>query len=218
MTDRSEHGHRGRRILLTVLALAVLALLGAVAAIAIPILTHHSAGGSGQTLPQGFVSEASAKGADGRTRTVSVETEDGARADLAKLTPGEVLIVRGDGFDPSIGIYVSICAVPDAGEKPSPCLGGVPEGAMQEHEPAAPGTAEPQSSVWITDDWAWRSFATQGYEEGSDGSFTAKLLVADAVQEDLDCTKARCAVTTRADHTAASDRVQDMQLPVEFAG
>jgi len=211
MAEGTEKRRRRRRALLIVLLCAAVLLLGAVAAILVPILSHHSAGGSGQTLPAGFVSEASATGADGRTRT------EGGPADLAKITAGDVLIVRGTGFDPKIGIYVSICAVPEPGQKPGPCLGGVPEGAMQEHEPAAPGTAEPQSSVWITDDWAWRSFATQGYDEGSDGDFTARLLVADPAQQNLDCAEVACAVTTRADHTAVNDRVQDMLLPVAFS-
>ncbi|MBN9613321.1 MAG: hypothetical protein J0H64_07665 [Actinobacteria bacterium] len=213
-----EHGGRRRRTLLIVLLAAAAVLLGAVAVILVPILFHHSAGGSGQALPAGFVSEVSATGADGRTRTVSVENADGKPVDLKTLRAGDVLTVRGTGFDPKIGIYVSICAVPKPGEKPGPCLGGVPEGAMQQHEPAAPGTAEPQSSVWITDDWAWRSFATQGYDEGSSGDFTARLLVADPAQQNLDCNKVECAVTTRADHTAVSDRVQDMMLPVAFSG
>lgn len=216
MTEQPDRRGR-RRTLIVVLAAAGTLLLGTVAAIVVPILTHSSAGGSGQVVPEGFVPVTSATGADGRTRSISVETTDGAPADLSALRAGDVLVVRGEGYDPGMGIYVSICAVPKAGQKPSPCLGGLPDGAMEEHEPAAPGTADPQASVWITDDWAWRSFATQGYDEAGTGSFTARLLVAKPVQDDLDCTKVRCAVTTRSDHTAASDRIQDMQLPVAFA-
>lgn len=181
----------------------------------VPILTHHSAGGSGQSLPEGFTAETSAEGADGRTRVLVVETPDGEPADLGVLRPGDELVVRGAGYDPAIGIYVSICLVPSVpGEKPSPCLGGIPEGAM-EGEGSGPAGDEPQPSFWITDDWAWRAFASRGYDD--DGSFQVRLLVPEAAQEGLDCTKSVCAVTTRADHTASSDRVQDMQLPVAFA-
>lgn len=207
-------------MLLVALVLAVLVVAGA-AAMILPILTHQSAGGSGQEVPEGFVSETSAEGADGRTRTLTVETSDGDPADLAAVRPGEILVVRGTGYDAGIGIYVGICLIPSIpGDKPSPCLGGIPEGAMDadaSEEAGGGGAAEPQSSVWITDAWAWRAFATQGYDDAETGTFAGRLLVPESAQEGLDCTKALCAITTRADHTAASDRVQDMQLPVAFA-
>lgn len=210
---------RRRRIKRRAAIVAVLAgavVLGVAAAIVLPILTHHSAGGSGQSVPDTIVSETEATGADGRTRTLSVETSGGSPADLAQLRPGDVLTVRGSGFDAGIGIYVSICAVPaKAGDKPTPCLGGLPEGAMEEDEDRGEA-AEPQTSVWVTDDWAWRSFATQGYDDAESGSFTVRLLVAEPVQEGLDCFSTRCAITTRSDHTASADRVQDVQLPVAF--
>lgn len=201
-------------MLIVALALAVLVLAGAVAML-VPILTHQSAGGSGQDLPEGFVSSAEASGADGRTRTLSVETPEGEPADLSRLRPGDEIVVLGSGYDAGIGIYVSICLVPSVpGEKPSPCLGGVPEGAM---EGEAGGGEEAATSAWITDDWAWRAFASKSYDDPAEGAFEVRMLVPPASQEGLDCTKSLCAVTTRADHTASSDRVQDMQLPVAFA-
>lgn len=203
-----------RRVLIAALLLAALVLVGAVAML-VPILTHQSAGGSGQELPSGFVAETSAEGADGRTRVLSVETAEGEPADLAALRPGDELVVHGTGYDSSIGIYVSICMVPSVpGEKPSPCLGGIPEGATEGDSSEAKG---PQSSSWITNDWAWQAFATQGYNDADAGSFTVRLLVPEPAGDGLDCTKSVCAITTRADHTAAGDRVQDMQLPVAFA-
>lgn len=220
MAGEQNRRRSTRRALIWVLAVAAVALLAAVAAIVVPILTHQSAGGSGQTVPEGFVSETRAVGADGRTRTLTVETADGAPADLSAVRPGDVLTVRGSGFDPAIGIYVSICAIPVgdlAGEKPGPCLGGLPEGAMTEDTPGDVAKVEPQTSVWITNDWAWRSFATQQYNGDGAGDFVARVLVADPVQENLDCTTVRCALTTRADHTAANDRVQDLMLPVAYA-
>jgi hypothetical protein len=211
-----------RRVLIASLVAAALVLALATAML-VPILTHRSAGGSGQEVPEGFVAETSATGADGRTRELRVETVDGEPADLARLQPGEELVVSGSGFDAGIGIYVAICVVPSLpDERPSPCLGGVPEDAAAGAAAGSEGTAvqeaqEAQSSVWITDDWAWRTFATQGYENADAGTFTARLLVADPLQDGLDCRVALCAVTTRADHTASGDRVQDMQLPVAFA-
>lgn len=203
-----------RAVLVALLVLAILVLTVA-AVVALPILMHQSVGGSGQVPPTDFVAEASAEGADGRTRTLSVETASGTPANLSSLREGDEFIVRGSGYDPGIGIYISICAVPEqAGAKPTPCLGGVPEGAMQGE---AAGSDEAASSAWVTDDWAWRAFATRGYDQDPPGSFEVRLLVPPPTQEGLDCTRQKCAVTTRADHTASGDRVQDMQLPVAFA-
>lgn len=217
MASPSDRRRISRRILVAALVVAALVLAVAIAML-VPILTHQSAGGSGQEVPEGFVAETSATGADGRTRELRVETVDGEPADLTQLRPGDELVVRGTGFDAGIGIYVSICVVPSLpDERPSPCLGGVPEGAMEGDAAGSGGAVqEAQTSVWITDDWAWRAFATQGYENAETGAFTARLLVAQAAQEGLDCRVSQCAVTTRADHTAIGDRVQDMQLPVVF--
>ncbi|GAA2178812.1 hypothetical protein GCM10009847_10380 [Leucobacter tardus] len=206
------HSTRFRALWLGLLGGAVLALVAAIA-VTIPILSHSSAGPSGQRLPENFAAESQAEGADGRTRVLQVQDSTGSPADLTALTPGETLTVRGTGFDAGIGIYVSVCAIPETGEKPTPCLGGIPEGA---ETGGAEGTDQALTSVWITDDWAWRAFATQRYDEATTGAFTARLTVPLAADDGLDCREQRCAITTRADHTAARDRVQDMQLPVAF--
>ncbi|MDI6022481.1 hypothetical protein QBL02_02870 [Leucobacter sp. UT-8R-CII-1-4] len=214
MSAQAPKRKPSRRLLYVLLGSAVVLLLAMAAVVLVPILTHQSAGGSGQQLPSGFVSQSEAKGADGRTRTLSVETLDGEDVDMQKLEPGQVIAVRGTGYDPKIGIYVSICKVPEAaGEKPSPCLGGLPEGAM---EGEAAGSEKPMSSFWITGDWAWKAFANKNYDDPEKGEFVVHLMVPPASQEGLDCTVQQCAVTTRADHTAATDRVQDMMLPVKF--
>ncbi|QIK62888.1 hypothetical protein G7068_06515 [Leucobacter viscericola] len=204
---------RTKRIVLVTLLVVALVVLGLAVAVLLPILTHQSTGGSGQQVPDRIVSETSAVGSDGRTRELSVMTVEGKPADLAALTPGEVLVVDGKGFNADIGIYVAICGIPASpDEKPSPCLGGVPSGAT---EGAAAG-ATALSSVWITDDWAWRAFATQGYDNPKQGSFSARITVPDPVEGTLDCRVSQCAIATRADHTASSDRVQDILLPVKF--
>lgn len=208
----SSRTRRTRIILFALLTVAVL-VLAAVIAVLVPILTHESAGGSGQEVPDTFVSEVSAKGADGRTRTLSVTKNGSTTFNAAAVVPGESLEITGSGFDAAIGIYVAVCAIPsDPTLKPGPCLGGIPEGAQE-------GTADTKqlTSVWITDDWAWRAFATQSYGDSATGSFTAELTVPSPVTAGLDCTVTRCAITTRADHTALQDRVQDMFIPVAFA-
>lgn len=210
MADRKR---RGARITLWASLALALAILAAALAVVLPMVTHQSAGGSGQEIPDEFVSETSATGADGRTRELRAETPEGEAADLASVEPGEELVVKGSGFDASIGIYVAICAIPETPEqRPSPCLGGIPEGAEE-------GRAEQAaaSSEWITDDWAWRSFATGRWDDAETGSFTARITVPEPVSEGLDCRETDCAIATRADHTAGADRVQDMLLPVGYA-
>lgn len=201
-----------RTVLLIVLALSLI-ILGVVAAIIVPILTHSNTGSSGQAIPDGFVSESTAAGADGRTRALEVTNVDGSPAELDSLTPGDELVVSGEGFDAGLGIYVGFCAVPESAEvKPGPCLGGIPEGA----ETGEAAATEALSSAWITNDWAWRAFATQGYDDAARGSFSVRLTVPEPTVEGLDCTVTRCAIATRSDHTAMKDRVQDMLLPFAF--
>ncbi|MFC5339110.1 hypothetical protein [Leucobacter denitrificans] len=202
------------RIVLVVLLVLALIVLAVVATVLLPILTHRSSGGSGQEVPTGFVSESSATGADGRTRMLKVTSEDGEPADLAEVRVGDELIVSGHGFDSGIGIYVSFCAIPENAEtKPGPCLGGIPEGA----EEGDLAVDQELSSAWVTNDWAWRAFASHTYDNSDEGTFEVHLTVPEPVTESLDCTVQQCAIVTRADHTAANDRVQDMVLPVAFA-
>lgn len=197
---------------MTLLVLGIL-VLGGVIAVLVPILTHQSTGGSGQELPEGYVSESSAEGSDGRTRTLSVENAVGERAALDDLVPGEQLVITGVGFDTGIGIYVAICAIPAAvGEKPSPCLGGAQSGATDD---ATQDGSLP--SAWITNDWAWQAFASDRYADTDSGTFTVTITVPEPAGEGLDCRETQCAIATRADHTAGADRVQDMLLPVRYA-
>lgn len=208
-----------RRIVLIVVLTLGAVLLALATAILLPILTHDSAGSSGQEAPTEFVTEVTAEGSDGRTRTVEVKEADGTELDLARLTPGETLTVRGTGFDASIGIYVSFCKIQDdAAERPTPCLGGIPEDAQTENDAEAQAQADtPIESAWVTDNWAWRAFATHRYLDASEGTFEVTLLVPAAESEGLDCRVDECGLYTRADHTALDDRLQDVYLPIGFA-
>lgn len=203
---------RSRPVRIALIALLIIAalVLVAVAAVVAPILLHRSAGGSGQAVPDTIVSSVTATGADDRTRTLTAQNSDGAPAALDALEPGQQLQIDGGGFDAGIGIYVAICAIPaTADEKPGPCLGGIPEGAQS-------GDADLShlSSAWVTNDWAWRNFATHAFTE--DGDFSVELTVPEPEIDGLDCRVQRCAIATRADHTASSDRVQDLLLPVAY--
>lgn len=212
MTSPTPRRSVKRIVLFSVLAL-FLVILGVVTAILVPILTHSNTGSSGQTIPTGFESESSATGADGKTRAISVATTDGEPANLEGLAPGDQIVVSGSGFDAGLGIYVGFCAIPPSPDvKPGPCLGGIPEGAEQGEAAAK----EALSSAWITNDWAWRAFATQGYDDAATGTFEVLLTVPEPTVEGLDCTVSRCAISTRSDHTAMKERVQDMLLPFAY--
>lgn len=206
---------RARRLWWLWLLLAVVAAIVVVGlVVAIPILTHRDQGLAEQ-LPSGDESTATAVGDDGRTRTISVTGADGALLDPSALVPGERLVVTGSGFDATRGIYVAICVVPDSAEvKPGPCIGGAPQ---QTQDPEAnAGAQQYAASNWINDDWAWKLFGARGYDS-PDGDFTAYLLVGDPAGDGFDCRVERCGIVTRNDHTAASDRVQDVYLPVAFS-
>ncbi len=201
-----------------IVAAAFVVLLIPVAVIAVPILTHEDQGVPTQEpSAEEWPLTATATGDDGRERTIEILTVDGAgEVDTSALTPGDRFVVSGSGYDPERGVYVAICAIPDDPTvKPGPCLGGVPSGGEQEIEE---GTIQFAPSNWINDDWAWRLFGARSFDDREAGTFTAYLEVPEAADDHVDCRVVACAVYTRNDHTAAADRVQDLYIPVAFAG
>jgi hypothetical protein len=213
---RAENRRRRRRWWIA--ALAVLAAgMVAVAIVAVPILTHEDQGGSGQVEAADYWPTAvTAVGDDGRERSFEVTAaEPGTTLDTSALSPGARIVVEGSGYDGARGIYVAICRIPEEGEKPGPCIGGVPEQAAADE--GVVGAVEYAPSSWINDDWAWRLFGARSWDDPEAGTFTAYLEVGDPVSDALDCTVERCGIFTRNDHTAAADRVQDLYVPVGFA-
>jgi hypothetical protein len=206
-----------RRIRWWWVAFAALAvLLVPVAILVVPILTHEDQGSSGQAdAGADWPTTVTATGDDGRTRSFDVlAPEPGASVDTSALVEGERIVVSGTGYDPSRGIYVAICKIPsEAGGKPGPCIGGVPEDSGS----GGVGAVEYAPSNWINDDWAWKMFGARSFDDASAGTFTAYIEVGPAVSEELDCTVDACGVFTRNDHTALTDRAQDLYVPVRFA-
>jgi len=192
-------------------------VLGIAAIVVVPILTHVDKGGSNQQeSAEEWPLEVRATGDDGRERSIRIlPVEPGGTVDTSALVPGDRFVVSGTGFDPARGIYVAICAIPEAGDKPGPCLGGVPE---QESTDATEGAVEFGPSNWINDDWAWKLFGARSYDDRESGTFTAYIEVPPTSDENLDCREVACALYTRNDHTAAADRVQDLYIPLGFAG
>lgn len=113
-------------------------------------------------------------------------------------TEGESVTVTGKGFEVTQGVYVALCAIPQPGKAPGPCLSGSAE-----------------TSVWISSnppEFA-RSRATP---YGADGSFEVRLSVSPTIDSATDCRKVACAIATRNDDTNANDRSQDLLIPVSF--
>lgn len=193
----------------------VVVILVPVAIVAVPILTHQNQGLSEQEeTGEEWPLTVTATGDDGRERSFTVlSTEPGGTVDTSSLTAGDRLVVSGTGYDASRGIYVAICKIPATGEKPGPCIGGVPE---SDGETIEAGSVQYAVSNWINDDWAWKLFGARSYDDVTTGTFTAYLEVGSPTAENLDCTVDACGIFTRNDHTALSDRVQDLYVPVAF--
>ncbi|WP_020389410.1 hypothetical protein [Kribbella catacumbae] len=120
---------------------------------------------------------------------------------------GETITVTGSGYDPAKGYYVALCAVPSDysyGTKPSPCAGGDGQGGT---------TVGP--SAWVTNSPLGGSAA---YPIAANGTFTAQIRIAE-VNSGLDCSNPdiTCAIVSRRDHFAASDRTGDVYIPVSFS-
>lgn len=199
-----------------IVGVVVVALLAVIAVVALPIVLHEPQGSSGQgRVPEGeYPTEITATGDDGRLRTLSVTTESGAVPDLAAVAAGDRLIVTGAGYDGDRGLYVAVCKVPDEIDgKPGPCLGGV---GSQEVEQFEEGVVQWAASNWINEAFAWRLFGARGFDDTATGAFTAYIELPAVADENVDCAVDACGLYTRNDHTAVSDRVQDLYLPLRW--
>ena len=216
VTDTPAEAPRRRRRWPWIVA-GVVALLGVlIAVVVVPIVTHQPQGSSGQArVPDGeFPTSITATGDDDRTRTISVATESGAAPDLSAVSAGDRLVVSGEGFDPDQGIYVAVCKVPDELDgKPGPCLGGV---GSQEVEEFDEGVVQYAASNWINGAFAWRLFGARSFDDAEAGTFTAYIELPPVADENVDCSVDACGLYTRNDHTAVSDRVQDLYVPLRW--
>jgi len=195
---------------------ALVVVLVPVAFVVVPIVVHENQGLSGQAdAGAGWPTSVTATGDDGRTRSFDVlSPEAGASVDTSALAEGDRIVVSGTGYDPSRGIYVAVCRIPDeVGGKPGPCIGGVPE----QEGAGEVGAVDYAPSNWINDDWAWKLFGARSFDDRDAGTFTAYIEVGPPVSDELDCTVDECGIFTRNDHTALTDRAQDLYVPVAFA-
>jgi hypothetical protein len=144
------------------------------------------------------------------TSADGLTTSDGARSlhvDQARGIPlgGATLTISGSGYEPAKGVYIAFCVIPRANQRPTPCGGGAD----------TEGTTG--ASTWISSNPPpyGRGLAV-GYGPG--GSFTTTIHVETLLAPGVDCTKVRCGIISRNDHTRSSDRTQDLFVPIRFVG
>ena len=206
-----------RRRWLWIVGGVLVVLLGVIAAVALPIVWHEPQGSSGQARVAAgeYPIEVTATGDDGRIRMLSVTTESGSAPDLGAVAAGDRLVVTGAGYDGNRGLYVAVCRIPDELDgKPGPCLGGV---GSQEVEQFEAGVVQWAPSNWINEAFAWRLFGARNFDDTASGAFTAYVELPAVADENVDCSVDACGLYTRNDHTAASDRVQDLYFPLRWA-
>ena len=133
---------------------------------------------------------ASVKGSQGQVLTASATT----------AKSGSMITVTGNRFDETVGIYLAFCVVPKKGQPPTPCGGGVNKAGLGD------------SSFWISSNPPpYAVGLTEEYLPG--GRFTHKVQISKKIGK-FDCTKVKCAITTRADHLRSNDRSSDLFIPI----
>lgn len=206
MFTRKFHNSPARRFSA---ALAVPALVGA-AVFSGPAVTAVAA--ITATTAIGVISATPAAAAPLPAEPVTVDGPDGQQLTVSEtsLDPeGATVTVTGSGYREDVGVYVALCVVPEEGETPGPCLGGVNM------------SGEAESSIWMSSNPpAYAEGLTVPFEDG--GSFEVSLTV-NANDGHTDCLDPAvapngCAVSTRADHTRENDRSADVLIPVTFDG
>lgn len=85
--ESARQRSRRRRTVLLVVGGTLIVVLGFVAALVVPILLHRNGGAANQVpSTQEWPTSAVANGDDGRTRTLTVETDSGEPADTSAMT------------------------------------------------------------------------------------------------------------------------------------
>jgi len=123
------------------------------------------------------------------------------------IKSGDSIVVSGQHFDETVGIYVAMCKVVPKGQLPTPCGGG------------ADKTGSEGASEWISSNPPTYGIGlAKPYLPG--GRFSVTLKVAPLISvpngKAIDCRKIACAIYTRADHTRGDDRSYDIALPLQF--
>lgn len=116
---------------------------------------------------------------------------------------GQWVSISGNHYDETVGIYVTYCVVVPKGELPSPCGAGIDV------------TGKTHTSVWVSSNPPF--FAKPVVTPyGVGGTFKVRVRI-NKMAGDFDCTKVKCAITTRSDHLNTDNRTNDVFIPITFA-
>ena len=155
-------------------------LLGALIALVLPLVLITPAQAATKVV----------KGTAGQILTASV----------ASVKSGASIIVTGNHFDETVGIYLGFCIIPKLGAAPTPCGGGINKA----------GTGE--SSFWISSNPPpYGVGLAENFLPG--GRFIKKVKISKMIGK-FDCSKVKCAITVRADHLRSDDRSFDLFIPI----
>jgi hypothetical protein len=145
--------------------------------------------------PANASQERSARGPVGQTLSISIPPQGLSKSETTMVT------IKGQGYRPRVGIYVTFCVLPKRGQKPEYCGSYNPLGINSQ-------------ARWISSNPpAYAAILATKF--GPRGSFEVTLPIRSMIG-DQDCTKVRCAIATRADHTRPNLRRADVFIPVTF--
>ncbi len=128
------------------------------------------------------------------------------------LEDGQMVTVKGRGYDLKVGVYATFCVLPEKGKKPESC------GHFDI-------TGQNNQAVWVSSDPPfYAALLAKPFDKVTKkvknkkvttGSFSVQVPVSKMIG-DKDCTVVKCAILTRADHTRSDYRKADVVIPVSF--
>jgi hypothetical protein len=137
----------------------------------------------------------------GSLKSVGLAGQVLAATAAVDVMDGQTVTVSGKGYSTKVGIYVTYCVLPTAGQRPDLCGPFDITGASN-------------SSTWISSNPPiYAKPLVKPFGKG--GTFKVKLALTKMIG-DQDCTQVVCAIITRADHTLGADRSADVFIPVRF--
>lgn len=136
--------------------------------------------------------DSSGRSVSGGGKTLSADA-------VSALATDQTLTVRGQGYDPTKGVYISLCAISSTITEPGPC-----------------GSGSAGAQAWVSSNPpAFGKSRAMPYSPG--GAFEVQITIDPLIDPDHDCRKVACAIATRNDDSHPLDRSQDLILPVTFA-
>ena len=129
-----------------------------------------------------------------------------------QLEDGQMVTVKGRGYDLKVGIYATFCVMPEKGKKPESC--GHFDITGQNNQAVWISSNPPFYAALLVKNFDKVTKKVKG-KKVSTGSFTVQVPVSKMIG-DKDCTVVKCAIVTRADHTRSDYRKADVVIPVSF--